>query len=184
MYLKKLLVTFHDLQWPRRHEEGSLVAIFQFRVSRLPVTRYLRVFSMFLFFLSKRDVFQFSPIGKSERSQNWSDLRSQIAKFWDIQFIDTTTCINCWKFQGNRSVGVALTRIQTFYEVSREDTWRNLVAWHWVTWVWNYHNICEKCMNRCAWNGGDITPQFFDNLEKLQRVSIASIRAMVKCNNQ
>ena len=37
---EKLLVTFHDLTWPWRHGEGSLAAIFQFRVSSLPVTRH------------------------------------------------------------------------------------------------------------------------------------------------
>ena len=52
-----------------------------------------------------------------ERSQNWPDLRSPISKFWDINFIDTLACSNHWKFQGNRSVGVALRNIQTFYEV-------------------------------------------------------------------
>ena len=50
--------------------------------------------------------------------ENWPDPRSQISKFWDIHFIETVTCINRWQFQGNDSVGVALTSIQTFYEVS------------------------------------------------------------------
>ena len=43
---EKLLVTLHDLKWPLRHDERSLVAIFQFGVSSLPANRYLRVFRM------------------------------------------------------------------------------------------------------------------------------------------
>ena len=40
---ENLLLTFHDLNWPRRHEQGLLVAIFRFRVSSLAVTRCWRV---------------------------------------------------------------------------------------------------------------------------------------------
>ena len=43
---KLVVVTFHDLKWPWRHEEGSLVVIFRLRVSSLPLTRCLRVFWM------------------------------------------------------------------------------------------------------------------------------------------
>ena len=65
-----------------------------------------------------------------ERSQNWPDLRSPISKFRDTSFIDTGTNINRWKFQGNRSGGVALPNIQTFYEVRSLDvTWWPDLAW-------------------------------------------------------
>ena len=61
---------------------------------------------------------------------------------WDINSIDTVTCIHRWKFQGNRWVGVAMTIIQTFYEVRSLD-----VTW-WPVLVWpgseNLHNICGK----------------------------------------
>ena len=124
----KRLVIFHCLKWPWRHSEGSLVAIFQLRVSRLPVTRCLRVLRMFFF--QKKHLSFFFPWLIIKRSQNCPDLRSPISKFRDICFIDTGTDINRWKFQGNRSVGVALTGIQTFYEVRSLDvTWWPDLAW-------------------------------------------------------
>ena len=42
---KKLLVTIHDLNWPWGHEKGSLVSIFQCRMSSLPVNRCLSVYN-------------------------------------------------------------------------------------------------------------------------------------------
>ena len=44
-------------------------------------------------------------------------LGHRFSKFLDINFIDNVTCNNLWKFQGNRLFGIALTSIQTFYEV-------------------------------------------------------------------
>ena len=70
-------------------------------------------------FVQKRRLSFFSHSLIWDRSQNWPDLRSPISKFPDICFIDTVTDINRWKFQGNRSVGVALTSIQLFYEVKQ-----------------------------------------------------------------
>ena len=69
---KKLLVTFYDLKWPRRHDDESLVAIFRLRASSLPVTRCLRVFRMFFF--QKRRLSFFSHWLIMERSQKWPDL--------------------------------------------------------------------------------------------------------------
>ena len=46
VFVEKLLVTFDDLKWSRGHEEGSLVTIFWFTVSSLPVTWCLRMFRM------------------------------------------------------------------------------------------------------------------------------------------
>ena len=57
---EKLLVTFHDLKWPRRHDERSQIAIFRFRLSSQPITLCLRVFRMA--FVQKRRL-SFSPIG-------------------------------------------------------------------------------------------------------------------------
>ena len=74
-----------------------------------------------------------------ERSQNWPDLRSPISKFWDIRFIDNLACSNLWKFQGNRSVGVALRNIQTFYEVRSLD-----VTW-WPDLAWSGSEIFTTC---------------------------------------
>ena len=110
---EKLLITFHDLKWPWRHGEGSLVAIFRLRVSlgaeyppcvtlpniwtwSLAVTRCLRMFPMVFF--QKRRLSFFPHWLIMERSQNWPDLWSSISKFWDIHFIDTVTAINHWKF--------------------------------------------------------------------------------------
>ena len=78
-------------------------------------------------FCSKEAPFIFLPL---TRSQNWPDFRSPISKFWDIHIIDTVVCSNRWRFQGNRSVGVALTNIQTFYEVRSLDvTWWPDLRW-------------------------------------------------------
>ena len=59
--------------------------------------------------------------------------------------------INHWKFQGNRSFGVALTSIQTFYEVRSLD-----VAW-WPDLAWPgseiFKYMWKKCIIRCAKNG-------------------------------
>ena len=60
-------MTFHELKWSWRHEERSLVAIFRFRVSILPVNRCLRVFGMV--FVQNRRFSIFSQWHKMERSQ-------------------------------------------------------------------------------------------------------------------
>ena len=98
-----------------------------------------------------------------ERSQNWPDHRSLISKFRDKHFRHTVTLINRWKFQGDRSVGVAMTRIATFFW--GEVFWRDLVTWPWELWVWNLHMCKKRCMNRCAKNGG---AEFWDICEKPQ----------------
>ena len=51
---EKMLVTFYDLKWPWRHDEGSTVTIFRLRVLILPVNRCLRVFWMV--FVQKRRI--------------------------------------------------------------------------------------------------------------------------------
>ena len=79
-----------------------------------------------------------------ERSQTLPDLRSLISKFRDKHFEHTVTLINRWKFQGDRSVGVAMTRIATFFW--GEVFWRDLVTWPWELWVWNLH-MCKKKMH-------------------------------------
>ena len=56
---EKLLVTFHDLKWPWRYEEGSLVTILWFRVSSLPMHRCLRVFRVVFV---KKAPFNFLPL--------------------------------------------------------------------------------------------------------------------------
>ena len=83
---EKLLVTFHDLKWSRWHEgRGSLVAIFRFRVSSLPVTRCVSVSNGFR---PKEAPFNFPYLLIMERSQNWPGRGSPISTFRDIYFID------------------------------------------------------------------------------------------------
>ena len=109
----KLLVTFRDLKYPWRHDEGSLVAIFRLGVSSLLLIQCLRVFRMV--FVQKRR-FSFLSHGLlMERPQNWTDLRSPISKFRDthLYFIYITD-IHRWKFRGDRSSGVAMTSIKLF----------------------------------------------------------------------
>ena len=147
---EKLLATFHDLKWPWGYEEGSLVAIFRFKIPLLPVARRLRVLR--ILFVKKRRLSIFSRWLIMERSQNWPERRSPISEFWYINLIDAVTRINCWKFQGNRSVDVAMMRIHTFYEVRSLDVLWWVVTWSWVTFVWNFHITCEKH----AWIGLEV----------------------------
>ena len=147
-------MTFHDLKWPWRHDEGSPVTIF-LRVSILPVTRCLKVFWMV--FVRKRRLSFFSHWLIMERSQNWPDLRSPISKFRDKRFIDTGTDINRWKLLGDRSFRVAMTNIQSFSEVRSLDvTW-----WSDHEWRRNFHKVCGKDVwtpffsyQRKTWGGG------------------------------
>ena len=101
---------------------------------------------------------------KMERSQTWPDLGSPISKFRDKHFMDTVTDINHWKFQGDRSFGLAMANIQFFSEVRSLDVtwWPDLespgseILQH----VW-------KRMNRCAKMGA---PPFFRYLRKTRGV--------------
>ena len=133
-------MTFHDLKWPWRLDEGSPVTIFRLRKSILPVTRCFRVFWMV--FVQNRRLSFFSHWLIMERSQNWPDLRSPISKFRDIYFIDTGTDINCWKFQGDLSFGVAMTNIQSFSEVRSLD-----VTW-WPDFEWPGFEVFKKCAEK------------------------------------
>ena len=93
---------------------------------------------------------------------------SPISKFGDIFFIDTVTCINHWKFQGNHSVGVALTSIQSLYEVRSLDvTRRPDLVWpgseSFTTYAEKmYDKVCQKRL-RCG-------PLFSGNLKKTEGV--------------
>ena len=59
------------------------------------------------------------------------------------------------------SVGVTMTSIQTFMKWGHLC---DLVTWPWVTWVWDFHNICE----RDAWLVLSVpkTAALSDNLEE------------------
>ena len=137
-----MMVAFHGLRWPRVHEEGSLVAIFRFLVSSLPVIRCLKVFRMV--FVQNRRLSFLSHCLVIKRSQNWPDLSSPISKFWDIHLIDTVTLINRWKFQGNHSVGEAWQLFKHFFW--GEVIWHDPVTWPWVTSADRrcFSDICEK----------------------------------------
>ena len=132
---EKSLVTFQDLKYPWRHDEGSLVAIFRFRVSNLPVTRCLWVFWMV--FVQKRRLSFFLHWLIMVRSQNWPDLKSPIAKFRDICFIYKSLKVSRW----------SLIRC-SYYEHSNlfwgEVNWCDLLTWSWVTLVSNFHKMCGK----------------------------------------
>ena len=142
---EKLMVTFHDLKWPWRHEEGSLVAIFRFMVSIIPVTRCLSVSNGFR---PKRRLSIFSQW--MEMSQSWPDLGSPISQFRDKHFIATVTDINRWKFQGlqgDPSFGVAMTSVQTFSEVM---SWPGDLTLSEMGLKLSH--VRNKCMKRCAKN--------------------------------
>ena len=121
------------------------VAIFRFRVSGLPVNRCLRVFR--IIFVQKRRLSIVSQLFIMEKSQHWPDFVSPISKFQCIHFLDAVTDINRWKFQGDRSFGVVMTSIQTFF-----------LRWGHLTWPGDltlsdlglkFHNMCGKY----AWTG-------------------------------
>ena len=63
-------------------------------------------------------------------------------KFRDIRFIDTGTNINRWQFQGDRSLDVAMTNIQSFSEVRTLD-----VTW-WPDLEWPGSQIFTKCAEK------------------------------------
>ena len=117
--------TAGDRSWPEMTSgahRGVTGAFFLFSVSCLPMNRCLRAF--WTIFVQKRRISIFSHWLIMERSQNWPDLRSQISKIRDIHFIHTVTHINRWKFQSDRSVGVAIASLWTFSEVRSLDvTW-------------------------------------------------------------
>ena len=117
---EKLLVTFHDLKWPWRHGNGSLVAIFRLSVPSLPVTRCLRVFRMVFF--QKRRLSFFSHWLIMEGPQNWPDFWSLISKFRDIHLIDIGTDINCSKIHDDWTFFCSYDEHSNFFW--REVTWR------------------------------------------------------------
>ena len=93
-----------------------------FSVSKPLVIQCLGVFIMS--FVQNRRISIFSHWLIMVRSQNWPDLRSSISKFWDIHFVHANALSNRWKFQSDRSLGVAMADIETFYEVrSLQVTW-------------------------------------------------------------
>ena len=161
---EKLLVTFHDLTWPCQNDKWPLIAIF---LLSLPVSRCLRVFRIALVQKRRLSLFSLWIITSClmKRSQNWSDLRSPISKFRDKTFIDTVTDINFWKLQGDRSFGGAMRNIQTFFWC--EVTWRDLVTWPWVTWIWKLNKVCGKDVRRgVSKNGGRKRRCFWNICEK------------------
>ena len=163
---EKMLVTFQDLKWPWPHGERSLVVIFRLRASSLPVTRCLRVFRMAFF--QKRHL-SFSSIDSNGEvtKLTWPWVTDPwVTQFREIHFMDTGTDINRWKFQGDRAFGVAMTSIHLRFG-SGEVTWRDLVAWPWVTWVWKFsQDVQKRCMNRYTKNVGASAPVFWDICEK------------------
>ena len=100
-------ITWNDLG---ENEEGSLVAIFRYMVSSLPVTRCKRVFRMVF-------VQMFSHYTYNGEFTKLTGPYVTGMKIPRWHFIDAVTHSNRWKFRGDRSVDVAMTSIQTFSEV-------------------------------------------------------------------
>ena len=115
----KLLVTYHDLKWPRRHEEGSLVAIFWFRVSILTVNGCLKGFQMIYV---QKGAFQYSPIALA--------YNGEVAKL-------------TWPWVTDIKIPSRYDEHSNFFW--GEVTWRpgdlTLID---LTWVWKFHNMCGK----------------------------------------
>ena len=69
----------------------------------------------------------------------------------EIYILYTCICINRWKFQGNYSVGVALTSIWTFYAVWSLGVSGDLTLGD-LGLKFSQH-MRKRCMIRCAKNG-------------------------------
>ena len=152
---EKLLVTFHDLQRPRRQKERSLITTFRFKVSMLHVSACLRVFSMV--FVQKRHHSIFLPSWfKMERLQNIRDLtysyqlfliHSHSFSFFNsflllllniLLLLDAITLRYSYyySYQSLKISRQSLSRC-SYHENSNffwgEVTWRDLVTWSWAT---------------------------------------------------
>ena len=95
----------------------------------------------------------FSHLLIMERSQNWPDVRSPISFFRNIRSIHTGTDINRWKFQGDRSFGVAMTNIQNLSEVRSLDVTCSYLTMSDLGPKFS-QSVRKRCMNSCAKNGG------------------------------
>ena len=88
-------------------------------------------------FIQKRGLFIFSKILIMEGSQNWPDLRSQISKYWDVNF----TYANCYYLLISESLKVSSKSFsQRSYDMYSNFFWgevtqHDIVTWPWVTWV-------------------------------------------------
>ena len=94
-------------------------------------------------FLPKEAPFIFLPLtynGELEKlTWPWvTDIKIPRYTFYTYWYTD----INCWKFQGDRSFGVALTSIQTFSEVRSLD-----VTW-WPDLEWPESEIFTTCAEK------------------------------------
>ena len=152
---EKLLVTFHELKWLWWHGEGSLVAIFRLRASTVKSTCNPMLERVSNDFRPKETPFVFPHWLIMERSRNWPDLRSPISKFGDKHFIDTVTDINRWQFQGDRSFGVAMMSIQTFFLRWGNLAWPGDLTLSDLGLKFSQH-VRKICMNRFAKNGGAV----------------------------
>ena len=127
---KKLLVTFHDLRWPQRHEEGSLAASFRFRVSSLPC--YPMLESVKNGIRPKEVPFIFLSLTCNGKVANWLDLRSHISKFQDKHFMDTVSRINLWTLRVSRRLFSRRSYDEHSYCFLR---WGHLTTW-WLDLEW------------------------------------------------
>ena len=117
---------------------------------------------------SKRSAFQFSPNWLiMERSQAWPDLGSPILKSRDKKFIDSLTDINLVKFQGDRSLGVAMAIVRTFSEARTLDiTW-----WPELEWPGSeiFTTCAEKMYEQLCQKRRRSAPPFFSYRRKTWR---------------
>ena len=156
-----MLVTFpwHHMAWRCRHEDGSLVAIFRFRVSSLPV-QDAGVFRVQCFvtasvssvcsFCPKEVPFNFLLLNGEIEKLTWAWV-IDVFKFREKHFIDAVTDISYRKFKGDQSFGVAMTNIQTFSEVRSLDvTLSDLgLKFSHARKRCRYNKVCQK-VRSCA----------------------------------
>ena len=137
----------------------SLVTIFRFRVSSLPVARCSRVLKSG--FCQKEASLNFLPLtynGEVTKLARSQVTDNKIPRY-RYTFIDTVTRINHWKFQGDRSVGVAMTSIQPLSEVMSLDvTW-----WPDLEWPWSdiFTTYAEKMYEQVCPKQRHSAPSFF-----------------------
>ena len=161
---EKLLLTFHDLRWYRGHKEGLLVAIFRFRMSILPITRYLRVFRM----VSARK-------RRLPFLSSWLTNNEEVAKLtWpsvtDIK-IPRYTYILCILLLVSIAENCEVSSCRcSYYEhlslLWGEVTWRDLVTW---LWAWSeIFTTCAKTYEQVSKNSGASRRRFIDIWEEPQ----------------
>ena len=136
---EKLLVTFLDLKWPWRHDESSLVAIFRFEVSSLPINDVVCL-SVSNGFRPEEVPFNFLLLTCNDEvvKLTWP----WVTHIKISRYTFYRCCYGCQSLNVSRWSVIRCSYDEHF--LLGEVTWRDLVTWPWATWVWHFPNMCGK----------------------------------------